>query len=200
MPFELPKLNYAYTDLEPHIDARTMEIHHQKHHQAYITNLNTALELHPELGDIQLEDLITSLDTLPSDIRTAVRNNGGGHYNHSLFWEMLSPNSTTIPDTITQHISATFGSLELFKTEFKKSALARFGSGWTWLIKSRSELKIVSMPNQDNPLMEDSSLKLLLGLDVWEHAYYLAYQNRKADYIDAFWKVVNWQRLDDKLA
>lgn len=200
MPFELPKLNYSYSELEPYIDAKTMEIHHTKHHQTYITNLTTALSSHPDLAAKSILDLITSLETLPEELKTPVRNNGGGHYNHTLFWEMLSPQQKEIPSVLNEALSNSFGSIELFKTEFKKAALGRFGSGWAWLIKQGSELKIVSTPNQDNPLMEDASTSILLGLDVWEHAYYLNYQNRRADYVDAFWSVANWEYVASKLA
>lgn len=200
MPFELPKLNYSYSELEPYIDAKTMEIHHTKHHQTYITNLTTALSSHPDLATKSVLDLITSLETLPEELKTPVRNNGGGHYNHTLFWEMLSPQQKEIPSVLNEALSNSFGSIELFKTEFKKAALGRFGSGWAWLIKQGSELKIVSTPNQDNPLMEDASTSILLGLDVWEHAYYLNYQNRRADYVDAFWSVANWEYVASKLA
>lgn len=200
MPFELPQLKYSYSELEPHIDAKTMEIHHTKHHQTYITNLNAALSSHPELAAKSILELLTSLDTLPADLKTPVRNNGGGHFNHTLFWEMLTPQTREIPSTLSQALSKSFGSLDAFKAEFKKVALGRFGSGWAWLVKQGDGLKVISTPNQDNPLMEDASTSILLGLDVWEHAYYLNYQNRRADYVDAFWSVVNWEYVVSKLA
>lgn len=200
MPFELPKLNYSYLELEPRIDAKTMEIHHTKHHQTYITNLNTALSSHPDLADKPILELLTSLDTLPAELKTPVRNNGGGHYNHTLFWEMLTPQTKEMPSTLSEALSKSFGSIDAFKAEFKKAALGRFGSGWAWLVKQGDGLKIISTPNQDNPLMEDASLSILLGLDVWEHAYYLNYQNRRADYIDAFWSIVDWEYVEGRLA
>jgi Fe-Mn family superoxide dismutase len=200
MPFELPKLNFNYSALEPHIDAKTMEIHHTKHHQTYITNLNNALSSHSDLADKSILELITSLETLPEELKTPVRNNGGGHYNHSLFWEMLSPQTKKIPDTLSEALSQSFGSIETFKDEFKKAALSRFGSGWAWLVRQGTELKILSTANQDNPLMEDADLSILLGLDVWEHAYYLNYQNRRADYIDAFWSIIDWDYVEGRLA
>lgn len=200
MPFELPQLKYSYAELEPYIDAKTMEIHHTKHHQAYITNLNTALSSHPDLADKPILELLTSLDTLPAELKTTVRNNGGGHYNHTLFWEMLTPQTKEMPSTLNEALSKSFGSIDAFKAEFKKAALARFGSGWAWLVKQEDGLKIISTPNQDNPLMEDSSTSILLGLDVWEHAYYLNYQNRRADYIDAFWSIVDWGYVEGRLA
>lgn len=194
--FELPKLKFSYDSLEPHIDAKTMEIHHTKHHATYITNLNKALETHPELASKTLEELITQLDTLPQDIKTAVKNNGGGHWNHTLFWELLTPNSTLTPkDKLKAAIEETWGSFDSFKGKFADAALKRFGSGWAWLVLSNGKLEIVSTPNQENPLMNGQ--KVILGLDVWEHAYYLNYQNRRADYITAFWNVVNWEKAEE---
>lgn len=196
MPFELPKLNYEYTDLEPYIDTMTMEIHHSKHHAAYVTNLNKALEMHPELQTKTIEELLTSLASLPEAIKNAVRNNGGGHYNHSLFWTLLTPKSE-YRDTsqIANEINNTYGNLENFKMEFGKAAMSRFGSGWAWLLLDKNKnLTIVSTPNQDSPVAE--GLVPLLALDVWEHAYYLMHQNRRADYINSFWNVVNWNQVE----
>ncbi len=190
--FELPPLPYAFNALEPHIDAMTMEIHHDRHHGTYVTNLNTALEKHPDLQNHSAEDLIKGLDKLPEDIRTAVRNNGGGHVNHSMFWHQMAPNAGGAPTgAIASAITKSFGDFAKFKEAFAKAGLGRFGSGWAWLIaESNGNLSITSTANQDNPLMEGKSP--ILGLDVWEHAYYLKYQNKRAAYIDAFWNVVNW--------
>lgn len=197
MPFELSQLPYSYDALEPFIDAQTMEIHHTKHHQAYINNLNNALVSYGDLQDKSIEELITNISTLPTEIQTAVRNNGGGHYNHSFFWGIMTPNYTKPESFIFSAIEKQFGSFESFKEQFKSSALARFGSGWAWLTLSSGELKIATTPNQDNPRMEDPSTLVLLGLDVWEHAYYLKYQNKRADYIDEWWNVVNWKKVDE---
>jgi Fe-Mn family superoxide dismutase len=195
MAFKLMELPYAYNALEPHIDARTMEIHHSKHHQGYTNNLNAALEKYPELESKSAKELLESLDSIPEDIRTAVRNNGGGFKNHNIFWKCMSPSGGGEPDrALGQKIASTFGSFEAFKEQFSKAAATRFGSGWGWLCKdSASELVIVSTPNQDNPYTQ--GLTPLLGLDVWEHAYYLNYQNRRADYISAWWNVVNWEEV-----
>jgi Fe-Mn family superoxide dismutase len=194
MAFELPSLPYAFDALEPHIDARTMEIHHDKHHAAYVTNLNAALEKHPELANRSLEDLVRDPMSLPEDIRTAVRNNGGGHYNHSLFWQFMSPNGGGEPrGDLANAISAKFGSFAAFKETFEKAGMGRFGSGWAWLGLQNGELAVISMPNQDAPLME--GLQPILGVDVWEHAYYLKYQNRRAEYLSNFWNVVNWEEV-----
>ncbi|OGC52216.1 superoxide dismutase [candidate division WWE3 bacterium RBG_16_37_10] len=192
MPFELPKLQYAYDALEPHIDAMTMEIHHSKHHAAYINNLNKALEPYMDLQTKELEELVKELNSLPESIRTAVQNNGGGHYNHTFFWKLLTPNSSKSPEgPLADALNKEFGNFENFKMEFNKAAMGRFGSGWAWLIMdSNKNLSVVSTPNQDNPLM--GGFVPVLGLDVWEHAYYLKYQNRRADYVNAFWEVVNW--------
>jgi len=192
MPFELPKLQYAYDALEPHIDAMTMEIHHSKHHAAYINNLNKALEPYIDLQTKELEELVKELNSLPESIRTAVQNNGGGHYNHTFFWKLLTPNSSKSPEgPLADALNKEFGNFENFKMEFNKAAMGRFGSGWAWLIMdSNKNLSVVSTPNQDNPLM--GGFVPVLGLDVWEHAYYLKYQNRRADYVNAFWEVVNW--------
>lgn len=194
MKYALPKLNYAYDALEPAIDARTMEIHHTKHHNAYVNNLNGALEKHPNLN-LTLEEMLTDLNKVPEDIRTAVRNNGGGHFNHSLFWEILTPGGATEPkNQLLAAINKDFGSLENFKDEFSKAAATRFGSGWAWLLKTNNGLKVISTANQDAPLSEG---KPILALDVWEHAYYLNYQNRRPDYINAFFSVINWDKVND---
>ncbi len=194
MAYKLPELPYAYDALEPHIDKETMEIHHTKHHNTYVTNVNNALEGHADLAAKSVEELISDLNAVPEDIRTAVRNNGGGHANHSLFWTLLSPNGGGAPTgTLAEAIDKKFGSLDKFKEEFATAAKTRFGSGWAWLVLDNGELSIMSTPNQDNPLMEGKTP--LLGLDVWEHAYYLNYQNRRPDYITAFWNVVNWDEV-----
>ncbi len=190
--FKLPDLKNPYSSYEPYIDSQTMEIHHSKHHAMYVTNLNKALETHPELQDKKIEELLLNLNSLPDEIRTVVRNNGGGHWNHSFFWELLNPSSTKEPvETLKTAIEKKWGSFDSFKEAFSKAALGRFGSGWAWLIQNGNELEIVSTPNQDNPLMENK--KAILGLDVWEHAYYLKYQNKRADYISAFWNLVDWE-------
>lgn len=198
MKHTLPELPYAYDALEPHIDARTMEIHHTKHHQTYINNLNAALEKHPELADKPLHELLADLNSVPADIRTAVRNNGGGHFNHSLFWNYLTPDSQGKPDgDLAAAIDKAFGSFDDFKKEFAAAATTRFGSGWAWLIADKDKnLKVVSTANQDTPLEDGTPL---LGLDVWEHAYYLNYQNRRPDYIQAFFNVVNWNTVAEAL-
>ncbi len=194
MAFELPKLPYAYDALEPHIDKETMEIHHSKHHNTYVTKLNDAVK-GTDLESKSIEDIVKNLNSVPDDIRTAVQNNGGGHYNHSLFWELLTPNASEPSGEVVDAISSTFGSLDKFKEEFAAAAAGRFGSGWAWLVVDNGELAIVSTPNQDNPISEG---KLpILGLDVWEHAYYLNYQNRRPDYINAFWNVVNWDKVNE---
>ncbi len=197
MPFTLAPLPYATDALEPHIDATTMGIHHGKHHQAYVTNLNAALEKAPELGSWTLEQLNQRLGEVPEAIRTAVRNNGGGHWNHALFWTLLSPNGGGAPSgTLAEAITAAFGSFDAFKTQFAAAAMGRFGSGWAWLLKREGTLVITSSPNQDNPMMDGAAPgDILLGLDVWEHAYYLHYQNRRADYVSAFWNVVDWSAV-----
>lgn len=195
MAFELPPLPYDKAALEPNIDAQTMEIHHDKHHAAYVNNLNKALEGQPELQSKSIEALIGSLDSVPENIRTAVRNNGGGHYNHTLFWDLLSPNGGGTPSgALGDAINAAFGSFDNFKTQFAAAGVGRFGSGWAWLVVAPDgTLSISSTPNQDSPVMEGK--KPVLGLDVWEHAYYLKYQNRRPDYIAAFWNVVNWAKV-----
>lgn len=193
MAYELPKLAYAYDALEPFIDAKTMEIHHTKHHQAYITNLNAALAKHPELKVETFDDLATLLKDLskvPADIKGAVQNNGGGHFNHTFFWPLLKKNNGAKPTgALLDAINASFGSFEAFQEAFSNAAKTRFGSGWAWLIKKDGKLVVTSTPNQDTPLAEGTPL---LGLDVWEHAYYLNYQNRRPDYVSAFWNIVNW--------
>jgi Fe-Mn family superoxide dismutase len=194
MAFELPQLPYAYDALEPHIDKETMNIHHTKHHNAYVTNLNGALEGNEELLSKSVEEVIANLDAVPEAARTAVRNNGGGHANHSLFWSILSPNGGGEPTgELAEAISSKFGSYENFKEEFAKAAATRFGSGWAWLAVNNGELEVMSTPNQDSPIMEGKTP--ILGLDVWEHAYYLNYQNRRPDYINSFWNVVNWDEV-----
>lgn len=190
--FTLPDLPYEYSSLEPWIDKETMTIHHQKHHQAYIDNLNKALEGHEEFSKLDISELITKLDLLPEDIRQKVRNNAGGHYNHSLFWQMLTPSQTAPDLEASEAISQAFGSMEKFKDEFSIAGLAHFGSGWVWLINDNNLLKIVTTPNQNNPRMENPVTKILLGLDLWEHAYYLKYQNKRTDYINNWWNIVNW--------
>jgi Fe-Mn family superoxide dismutase len=195
MAFELPPLPYDKAALEPHIDAQTMEIHHDKHHAAYVNNLNKALEGHADLQSKSIEELIGALDSVPEGIRTPVRNNGGGHYNHTLFWDLLSPNGGGAPSgALGDAINQAFGSFDNFKTQFAAAGVGRFGSGWAWLVVAPDgTLSITSTPNQDSPAMEGK--KAVLGLDVWEHAYYLKYQNRRPDYIAAFWNVVNWAKV-----
>jgi Fe-Mn family superoxide dismutase len=200
MAFELPPLPYPKEALEPHIDAQTMEIHHDKHHAAYVNNLNKALEGHPELQSKSLEELLRSIDSLPENIRTAVRNNGGGHSNHTLFWQWMSPNGGGAPTgDLANAINAAFGSFDNFKTQFAAAGVGRFGSGWAWLLVAPDgSLSITSTANQDSPLMEGK--KAILGVDVWEHAYYLKYQNRRPDYIAAWWNVVNWAEVANRYA
>lgn len=195
MSWELPKLDYEYGALEPHIDARTMEIHHTKHHQAYINNALAALEKHPELREKSAEELVSDLNAVPEDIRTAVRNNAGGHANHTLFWTVMGPGAGGSPQgALSTAIDAAFGSFDKFKDQFETAAKTRFGSGWAWLArKSDGGLVVTSTPNQDSPLSD--GLTPILGLDVWEHAYYLHYQNRRPDYVSAFWNVVNWDEV-----
>ncbi|KMK75988.1 superoxide dismutase [Alkalihalobacillus pseudalcaliphilus] len=196
MAYELPQLPYAANALEPHIDETTMNIHHGKHHQTYVTKLNAALEGHEDLASKTIEDLVANLDAVPESIRTAVRNNGGGHANHKLFWELLSPNGGGAPKgEVADAINSTFGSFEAFKEKFADAGANRFGSGWAWLVVADGKLEITSTPNQDSPLTEGKTP--VLGLDVWEHAYYLNYQNRRPDYIGAFWNVVNWDKVEE---
>jgi Fe-Mn family superoxide dismutase len=195
MAHELPPLPYDFSALEPHIDTQTMQIHHGKHHQAYVTNLNAALEKHPNLQGKSAEDLVRDLGSVPEDIRTAVRNNGGGHVNHTMFWKMMAPNAGGAPTgAVADAIKASFGGFDAFKEQFAKAGVGRFGSGWAWLIDSKGKLSIESTANQDNPISEGK--KPILGLDVWEHAYYLKYQNRRPDYINAWWNVVNWAEVN----
>jgi Fe-Mn family superoxide dismutase len=194
MAHTLPALPYAFDALAPHIDAQTMQIHHGKHHQAYVTNLNAALEKAPELADKSLDDLLRDLHAVPESIRTAVRNNGGGHWNHALFWTLMAPNAGGEPTgDVAAAISKAFGDFASFREKFQAAAMGRFGSGWAWLVSDRGALTIESTANQDNPLMEGKTA--ILGLDVWEHAYYLNYQNRRADYVGAWWNVVNWNEV-----
>ncbi len=195
MPFELPPLPYDYNALEPHIDEATMRFHHDNHHNTYVTNLNNALANHPDLQGKSLEELLGNLDAVPESIRTAVRNNGGGHWNHSLFWELMAPNAGGEPTgALAAAINSAFGSFAEFKEKFKAAALGRFGSGWAWLVAAPDgTLSITSTPNQDNPLMEGK--KAILGIDVWEHAYYLKYQYKRPAYVDAWWNVVNWNKV-----
>jgi superoxide dismutase, Fe-Mn family len=191
MAHQLPPLPYDFSALEPHIDAQTMQIHHGKHHATYVTNLNAALEKHPDLQSKSLEDLVRDLSKVPEDVRTAVRNNGGGHLNHSMFWQIMGPKGGGAPSgALGDAIKSSFGSFDAFKEQFAKAGVGRFGSGWAWLITTGGKLSIESTANQDNPIMEGK--KAIFGLDVWEHAYYLKYQNRRADYITAWWNVVNW--------
>jgi superoxide dismutase, Fe-Mn family len=195
MAHELPPLPYDFSALEPHLDTQTMQIHHGKHHQAYVTNLNAALEKHPNLQGRSAEDLVRDLGSVPEDIRTAVRNNGGGHVNHTMFWKMMAPNAGGAPTgAVADAIKASFGGFDAFKEQFAKAGVGRFGSGWAWLIDSNGKLSIESTANQDNPISEGK--KPILGLDVWEHAYYLKYQNRRPDYINAWWNVVNWAEVN----
>lgn len=200
MPYQLPKLPYGYDALEPHIDARTMEIHHTKHHQTYINNVNAALEKYPALAEKSVEDLIKDLNAIPEDIRTAVRNNGGGHANHSLFWTIMGPKAGGEPaGGLADAIKSAFGGFDSFKDQFSKAAAGRFGSGWAWLsVDGGGKLVLSSTPNQDSPLSE--GMTPILGLDVWEHAYYLNYQNRRPDYIAAWWNVVNWEQVASNYA
>ena len=197
--FKVPPLAYAFDALEPHIDARTMEIHHDKHHAAYVNNLNKALEAHPDLQGKTIEELISDIAALPAAIQGPVRNNGGGHYNHSLFWEMLSPDGGGEPDgDLGAAIAEKFGSFDDFKAEFKEAGITQFGSGWAWLVHDGSGLAVAKTPNQDSPISDGQTP--LLGADVWEHAYYLKYQNKRPEYLDAFWNVVNWDYVAERFA
>jgi superoxide dismutase, Fe-Mn family len=195
---ELPPLPYAYNALEPHIDETTMRIHHDKHHGAYVTNLNAALDKHPPLQGKSIDDLLRGIGTVPEDIRTAVRNNGGGHANHTMFWEIMAPGGGSLAGRLLDAINGSFGSADTFKEQFAKAAMGRFGSGWAWLVQAADgKLSIESTPNQDSPLMDGKWP--VFGLDVWEHAYYLKYQNRRADYVGAWWNVVNWTAVGKRL-
>jgi Fe-Mn family superoxide dismutase len=199
MSYTLPPLPYAFDALEPYIDAKTMEIHHDKHHNAYVTNLNKALESAPELAKLSPEELISQLSKVPENIRTAVRNNGGGHVNHSAFWKMMKKGGGGEPSgAVADAIKSSFGSFADFKTKFNQAATTRFGSGWAWLLAKDGKLTIESTANQDNPLMDGG--KGVLGLDVWEHAYYLKYQNKRPDYIEAWWNTINWAQINENLA
>jgi len=200
MAFTLPKLPYEFNALEPHIDARTMEIHHDKHHQAYINNLNAAIEKHPELDNKSVEDLLKDLNAVPEDIRTAVRNNGGGHWNHSMFWEIMSPKGGGEPGgALADAIKKAFGDFASLQEKLAAAAVGQFGSGWGWLVKDSSgALSVLATPNQDNPMSNGRTP--ILGVDVWEHAYYLNYQNRRPDYVKAWWNVVNWDEVSKRFA
>ena len=199
MAFELPKLPYAVDALEPYIDAQTMTIHHDKHHAAYVTNLNAAIEKHPELSSKSVAALLGDLNAVPEDIRTAVRNHGGGTWNHDMFWQIMAPKAGGMPTgELAKAIDSAFKSFDNFKVEFEKSANTRFGSGWAWLVKKGSNLSVVSTANQDNPL-SDGAMPVM-GIDVWEHAYYLKYQNRRAEYVTNWWNVVNWDAVASRFA
>jgi Fe-Mn family superoxide dismutase len=200
MPFTLPPLPYAPNALEPHIDAMTMEIHHGKHHNAYVTNLNKALESAPNLANKSLEELLANnCAIVPENIRTAVRNNGGGHWNHSMFWKIMGPGAGGPPiGNVAQAINTAFGSVDAFKEKFNAAGVGRFGSGWAWLIKNGSSLEITSTANQDCPVMEGKHI--VMGCDVWEHAYYLKYQNRRPDYLNAWWNTVNWKAVEERFS
>jgi Fe-Mn family superoxide dismutase len=199
MPFSLPDLPYAFNALEPHIDAKTMEIHHGKHHATYVSKLNAALEKAPSFQGRAIEDILKSLESVPADVRTAVRNHGGGHMNHSMFWKLLSPKGGGKPSgTLSAAIDKSFGSFDAFKEQFGNAAANLFGSGWAWLCSDAAgKLVVAALPNQDNPVSQ--GLKPLLGLDVWEHAYYLKYQNRRPDYIAAFWNIISWEQVAKNL-
>jgi superoxide dismutase, Fe-Mn family len=199
MAFALPPLPYDFAALEPHIDAKTMEIHHGKHHQTYVNNLNAAIEKAPELASKSLDDLMRGVNKVPEAVRTAVRNNGGGHWNHSMFWQIMAPKAGGEPGgNLGAAIKTAFGDFAKFRDQFGAAGVGRFGSGWAWLINTGGKLSIASTPNQDNPLMEGQ--KAIMGLDVWEHAYYLKYQNRRPDYIQAWWNVVNWKEVEKRFA
>jgi len=194
MAYQLPDLPYAFDALEPHIDARTMEIHHDRHHAGYVGKVNAALEGHPALAAKSIENVLRDINSVPESIRTAVRNNGGGHANHSLFWQVMSPSGGGQPKgALANAISSAFGSFDAFRDEFTKAALGRFGSGWAWLVVGGTNLSVISTPNQDSPLMDGQTP--ILGIDVWEHAYYLKYQNKRGEYINAWWNVVNWPEV-----
>ena len=199
MPFTQEKLPYDFAALEPHIDTKTMEIHYGKHHATYVTNLNAAIDKHPNLGTKSAEDLLRDLNSVPEDIRTAVRNNGGGHVNHTMFWKIMKPNGGGNPSgAIADAISSTFGNFDDFKKQFNDAGTKQFGSGWVWLASDKGKLKIMSTPNQDNPISQ--GLYPVFGNDVWEHAYYLKHQNKRADYLGVWWNVVNWDEINKRLA
>jgi len=196
--FQLPSLPYDFAALEPHIDTQTMQIHHGKHHAAYVNNLNAAIEKHPNLAGKTVEDLVKNLAAVPEDIRTAVRNNGGGHVNHAMFWQIMGPHKGGAPTgRIGEAIMGTFGTFDAFKDQMSKAGAARFGSGWVWLVESNGKLSIESTANQDNPMSDGK--RPIMGIDVWEHAYYLKYQNRRPDYLAAWWSVVNWDAVSQRL-
>jgi Fe-Mn family superoxide dismutase len=198
MSHQLPSLSYDFAALEPHIDAQTMQIHHGKHHQAYVNNLNAALEKHPELAGKSAEELIKNLGAVPEAIRTAVRNNGGGHVNHTMFWQIMGPGKGGAPTgAIAEAITSTFGGFDGFKEQMNKAGVGRFGSGWAWLVEAGGKLAIESTANQDNPIMDGK--KAIFGIDVWEHAYYLKYQNRRPDYLAAWWNVIDWDAVNARL-
>jgi Fe-Mn family superoxide dismutase len=201
--FTLPKLPYDYDALEPHIDAETMRIHHDKHHQAYVNNLNQALAMSPDLQNKSIEELLANLATIPEKIRTAVRNNGGGHANHSMFWEMMAKGGGKPSGELAKAIDDAFGSFDKFQTQFSQAAITRFGSGWAWLVPGKDKLEVISSPNQDTPLMKGNDPVMkgvapILGIDVWEHAYYLKYKNMRPDYVKAWWNVVNWKNVAER--
>ena len=199
MAYTQEPLPYDFAALEPHIDTKTMEIHYGKHHAAYVTNLNAAIEKHPELGKKSAEDLLKDLNSIPEDIRTAVRNNGGGHVNHSMFWRIMKPNGGGNPTgAIADAIKSTFGNFDDFKKQFNDAGLKQFGSGWAWLVSDKGKLRIMSTPNQDNPMSQ--GLYPVMGNDVWEHAYYLKHQNKRGDYLNVWWNVVNWDEINKRLA
>jgi len=197
MAHEVPALPYDYNALEPHIDEQTMRIHHDKHHAAYVTNLNAALEKHPTLQDKSIEDLLKGINSVPEEIRTAVRNNGGGHANHTMFWEIMGPKGGGQPTgAIAEAITSTFGGFDTFKEQMNKAGATRFGSGWAWLVDAGGKLSVESTANQDSPIMEGK--KPIIGIDVWEHAYYLKYQNKRPDYLAAWWNVINWDAVNKR--
>ena len=195
--FKLPELDYSFDALEPYIDAPTMEIHYRKHHQTYVNNLNDTLENYPDLQQLVVEDLLKDTEIIPKDIRTKVINNGGGHYNHSLYWKFMSPKKSDPEGRLLDAIENTFGSIDNFREKFTNTALTHFGSGWGWLVINSGKLDIISTPNQNSPISEGKIP--ILGIDVWEHAYYLKYQNRRADYIAAWWNIVNWREVENRL-
>jgi superoxide dismutase, Fe-Mn family len=198
MAHEVPPLPYDYNALEPHIDEQTMRIHHDKHHATYVTNLNAALEKHPDLQSKSIEDLLKGINSVPEEIRTAVRNNGGGHANHTMFWEIMGPKGGGAPTgAIGEAIASTFGGFDSFKEQMNKAGASRFGSGWAWLVDAGGKLSVESTANQDSPIMEGK--KPIIGIDVWEHAYYLKYQNKRPDYLAAWWNVINWQAVNARL-